>query len=270
MEVIPKLPIIHDEPFSDNSQIPSFLISQLAKKQIKVAISGDGGDELFCGYNRYLNTTKWLKKFNLIPSSLRKVFANRINSISQNKWNILLKFMPGLNKYANFSHKIKGAKALEANSLTDLYYVLFSQWQNPAEVVLNSVEPGTFLTSFKPNLNQLNNQEKMMVLDLISYLPNDILVKVDRSSMASSIETRVPLLDHNLIEYVWRMPHHLKFRNGQTKWILREILKNYIPESLTDRPKKGFGIPLNMWLRGPLKDWAENLLSEKTKRGWLF
>ena len=155
------------------------------------------------------------------------------------------------------------AKALEANSFTDLYYVFFSQWQNPTDVVLNSTEPGTFLTSYKPNINQLNNYEQMMILDLISYLPNDILTKVDRTSMASSIETRVPLLDHKLIEYVWKMPHNLKFRNGQSKWILRQILKKYVPETLTERPKKGFGIPLHSWLRGPLRDWAENLLDEK-------
>lgn len=260
MEIIPKLPIIHDEPFSDNSQIPSFLISQLAKKQIKVAISGDGGDELFCGYNRYSYVNNWSQRFNLIPFGLRKVFANKIKSISQDRWNILLKFLPFLNQHAN---KIKGSKALEANSLTDLYYILFSQWQNPTDVVLNSSEPGTFLTLYKPNLNQLNNYEQMMVLDLISYLPNDILVKVDRTSMASSIETRVPLLDHKLIEYVWKIPHNLKFRNGQSKWILKQILKKYVPERLTERPKKGFGIPLHSWLRGPLRDWAENLLDEK-------
>jgi len=263
MEVIPKLPIIHDEPFSDNSQIPSFLISQLAKKQIKVAISGDGGDELFCGYNRYIHVNNWSKKLNLIPFGARKVFANGIKSISQDRWNVLLKFLPFLNKYVNFGNQIKVAKALEANSFTDLYYVFFSQWQNPTDVVLNSTEPGTFLTSYKPDINQLNNYEQMMILDLISYLPNDILTKVDRTSMASSIETRVPLLDHKLIEYVWKMPHNLKFRNGQSKWILRQILKKYVPETLTERPKKGFGIPLHSWLRGPLRDWAENLLDEK-------
>jgi asparagine synthase (glutamine-hydrolysing) len=263
MEVIPKLPTIHDEPFSDNSQIPSFLLSQLAKKQIKVALSGDGGDELFCGYNRYNTTNNWSNKFNLIPRSLRKVLANGIKSISQDNLNRLLNLLPNLNEYASHGYKIKSINALEAKTLSDLYYVLSSHWQNPTEAVIGSKEPGTFLTKFQPKLTNLNNHQTMMALDQITYLPNDILVKVDRTSMASSIEARVPFLDHRLIEYSWKIPYSLKFRNGKTKWILRKILKNYVPENLTERPKMGFGIPLNDWLRGPLREWAENLLNEK-------
>ena len=263
MEVIPKLPNIHDEPFSDNSQIPSFLLSQLAKKQIKVALSGDGGDELFCGYNRYNSTNSWSNKFNLIPMSLRKVLASGIRSISQDNLNKLLNLLPNLNEYTGEGYKIKSINALEAKTLSDLYYVLSSQWQNPTDAVTKSKEPGTFLTKFQPKLPDLNNHQIMMALDQITYLPNDILVKVDRTSMASSIEARVPFLDHRLIEYSWKIPYSLKFRNGKTKWILRKILRNYVPENLTERPKMGFGIPLNDWLRGPLREWAENLLNEK-------
>jgi asparagine synthase (glutamine-hydrolysing) len=263
MEVIPKLPTIHDEPFSDNSQIPSFLLSQLAKKKIKVALSGDGGDELFCGYNRYNSTNSWSNKFNLIPKLLRKVLANGIKSISQDNLNRLLNLLPNLNEYASSGYKIKSINALEAKTLSDLYYVLSSHWQNPTDAVINSKEPGTFLTKFQPKLPDLNNHQIMMALDQITYLPNDILVKVDRTSMASSIEARVPFLDHRLIEYSWKIPYSLKFRNGKTKWILRKILQNYVPKNLTERPKMGFGIPLNDWLRGPLRDWAENLLDEK-------
>ncbi len=263
MEVIPKLPQIHDEPFSDNSQIPSFILSQLAKKQIKVALSGDGGDELFCGYNRYNSTNSWSKKFNMIPDLLRKILAKGIKSISQDNLNILCNLIPNLNEYASSGYKIKSINALEAKTLSDLYYVLSSHWQNPTEAVIRSKEPGTFLTRFKPKLPNLNNHQIMMALDQITYLPNDILVKVDRTSMASSIEARVPFLDHRLIEYSWKIPYSLKFRNGKSKWILRKILKNYVPENLTERPKMGFGIPLNDWLRGPLRDWAENLLNEK-------
>jgi asparagine synthase (glutamine-hydrolysing) len=263
MEVIPKLPTIHDEPFSDNSQIPSFLLSQLAKKKIKVALTGDGGDELFCGYNRYNSTNNWSKKFNLIPRPVRKTLANGIRSLSKDNLNRLLNLVPNLGNYSSYGYKIKSINALEAKTLSDLYYVLLSHWQNPTDVVVNSREPGTFLTMFQPKLPYLNNYEIMMALDQITYLPNDILVKVDRTSMASSIEARVPFLDHRLIEYSWKIPNSLKFRNGKPKWILRKILKNYIPENLTERPKKGFGIPLNDWLRGPLREWAENLLNEK-------
>ena len=271
MEVIPKLSTIYDEPFSNNSQIPSFLLSQLAKKDVKVALSGDGGDELFCGYNRYMSTNNWSKKFNSVPISLRKILAYAVKLISQKNWNKLFKLLPGLNQHINYGHKIhKGAKALEANTLSDLYYILISHWQNPTEVVTNSKESQTFLSEFKPELLNFNNHQKMMMLDLITYLPNSILVKVDRASMASSLEARVPFLDHELIEYSWKIPHSLKFRNGKGKWILRQILNNYVPKNLTERPKMGFGIPLGSWLRGPLRDWAENLLNEKrlTQEGY--
>ena len=264
MEVIPKLPTIYDEPFSDSSQIPTFLVSQLAKQHVKVALSGDGGDELFCGYNRYILTNNRSKKFNLIPSSVRKILAYGIKSISPNNWNELFKLIPGLKQYDNYGHKMhKGASALEAKTLSNLYYILCSQWQNPTETVINSKEPGTLLTNFKPELKGLNNQQEMMALDLITYLPNDILVKVDRAAMASSLETRVPFLNHKLIEYVWKIPHSLKLKNGDAKWILKQILNQYVPKNLTERPKMGFGVPLGSWLRGPLKDWAENLLNEK-------
>ena len=264
MEVIPKLPIIYDEPFSDNSQIPSFLLSQLAKKDVKVALSGDGGDELFCGYNRYFSTNNWSKKLNLVPISLRKILAYSIRLISQKNWNRLFKLMPGLNNHINYGHKIyKGAKAIETKKLLDLYYILISHWQNPTEVVNNSIETNTFFSELKLELPNFNNYQKMMLLDLLTYLPNSILVKIDRASMASSLETRLPFLDHKLIEHTWKIPNSLKLRNGKGKWILRQILNKYVPKHLTDRPKKGFGIPIDVWLRGPLKDWAEDLLSEK-------
>lgn len=263
-DVIQKLSTIYDEPFSDSSQIPTFLVSQLAKQHVKVALSGDGGDELFCGYNRYISANNRSKKFNLIPFILRQIIAYGIKSISPNSWNELFKLMPGLNKYGNYGYKIhKGASALEAKTLSNLYYILCSQWQNPTKTVIDSKEPPTLLTSLKPDLKGLNAQQEMMVLDLITYLPNDILVKIDRAAMASSLETRAPLLDHKLIEYVWKIPHSLKLKNGDSKWILKQILNQYIPKYLTERPKMGFGVPLGSWLRGPLKDWAENLLNEK-------
>ena len=264
MEVIPKLPMIYDEPFSDSSQIPTFLVSQLAKQQVKVALSGDGGDELFCGYNRYVMSKKFWNTFRLMPLSFRKFIAHRIQSISPKNLSKISKFLPGLNQYSNFGDKMhKGANALEAKSLYNLYYMLCSHWQDPTDVVVNSKEPSTLLTEFKPELTGLNSQQQMMTLDLITYLPNDILVKVDRAAMASSLETRVPFLNHKLIEYVCKIPQSLKLRNGQGKWILKKILNQYVPKNLTERPKMGFEVPIDAWLRGPLRDWAESLLNEK-------
>ncbi len=264
LDVIPKLPEIYDEPFSDSSQIPTYLLSQLTKQHVKVAISGDGGDELFCGYNRYIVSKKFERIINSTPINIRRILSSGLRALSPQNWSKISKFLPFLNKYSNFGDKIyKGAYALEAKNLYELYYNLCSHWQNPTDVIINSKEPGTLLNEFKPELEGLNIQQQMMALDSITYLPDDILVKVDRASMASSLETRVPFLDHKLIEYVNKIPHSLKFRNGQGKWILRQILSKYVPKNLTDRPKMGFGVPIDEWLRGPLKDWAEHLLSEK-------
>jgi len=264
LNVIPKLPIIYDEPFSDSSQIPTFLVSQLTKQHVKVALSGDGGDELFCGYNRYVMTSKFWKIFRLMPLHVRKILASGFKSISVDNWNMISRNLPILNKYPNFGHKIhKGAKVLEVEGINKLYQILSSHWLNPSELVIDSKEPRTLLNKFMPGLEELGNQQQMMVLDFLTYLPNDILVKVDRAAMSSSLETRIPFLNHNLIEYVWKIPHSLKFRNGQGKWILRQILNKYVPKNLTDRPKMGFGVPIDIWLRGPLRDWAENLLGEK-------
>lgn len=264
MDVIPKIPCIYDEPFSDSSQIPTFLVSQLAKNHVKVAISGDGGDELFCGYNRYLMSKKFLNMFRFIPLSLRKILASSIQLISSQNWNKISNYLPGLNDHVNFGDKIhKGASVLESQTLYDYYYKLCSHWKNPNKVVVNCKEPKTLLTDLNQDLKNFDIQQQMMILDFITYLPDDILTKVDRAAMACSLETRVPFLDHKLIEHVWKIPHSLKFRNGKGKWILRQILEQYVPKDLTERPKMGFGVPIGIWLRGPLKDWAENLLSEK-------
>ncbi len=264
LDVIPKLPEIYDEPFSDSSQIPTYLLSQLTKQHVKVAISGDGGDELFCGYNRYIISKKLEGIMSSIPINIRRILSSGLKAVSPQNWNKISKFVPFLRKYKNFGDKIyKSANSLEAKNLYELYYNLCSHWKNPSDVIINGKEPGTLLNVFKPELYGLNNQQQMMALDSITYLPDDILVKVDRASMASSLETRLPFLDHKLIEYVYKIPHSLKFRNGQGKWILKQILNQHVPKNLTDRPKMGFGVPIDEWLRKPLRDWAENLLSDK-------
>tara|TARA_Y200000002_G_scaffold383052_1_gene402821 strand:+ start:3775 stop:5667 length:1893 start_codon:yes stop_codon:yes gene_type:complete len=267
MEVIPNLPNIYDEPFSDPSQIPTYLVSKLAKQHVKVALSGDGGDELFCGYKRYVMSKTFWNIFKLMPITLRKILSSRIGSISPQDWTKISKFLPGLHKYENFGDKVhKGVNLLEAKSINDLYYKLNSHWQNTNEVVMNNNKQVNFMTEYDQEFKRLDSQQQMMALDSITYLPDDILVKVDRAAMASSLETRAPFLDHKLIEYVWKIPQSLKLRNGQGKWILKQILNNYVPSHLTERSKMGFGIPIESWLRGPLRDWAENLLNEKRLR----
>ena len=265
MAVIPKLAYIYDEPFSDSSQIPTFLISQLAKKKVTVALTGDGGDEVFCGYNRYILSKNLWNKLTLIPLPLRKNLASGIKSINSQSWNKFFKILPSLNQYTNLDDKVyKIASVLESKTLFDLYYKLISNWQNPNEILLNGKEPRTFLTNYESELTKLDGQQQMMLLDSMTYLPDDILVKTDRAAMATSLETRAPFLNHKLLEYAWQIPQPLKLKKTQSKWILRQILYKYIPKKLVERPKVGFGVPIDSWLRGPLKDWAQALL-DKTK-----
>ena len=265
MAVIPKLPFIYDEPFSDSSQIPTFLVSQLAKKKVTVALTGDGGDEVFCGYNRYILSKNLWNKLTLIPLPLRKILASSIKSINSQSWNKFLRILPSLNQHTNLDDKVyKIASVLESKTLFDIYYKLISNWQNPNEILLNGKEPRTFLTNYKSELTELDGQQQMMLLDSMTYLPDDILVKTDRAAMATSLETRAPFLNHKLLEYAWQIPQPLKLKKTQSKWILRQILYKYIPKKLVERPKVGFGVPIDSWLRGPLKDWAQALL-DKTK-----
>ena len=263
LEIIPDLPTIYDEPFADNSQIPSVILSRLAKSKVKVALTGDGGDELFCGYNRYISTNKWSKGFDITPFWFRKFMAKIIKSMPNDKWNTMCGLIPGLNNYANIEQKKKCINALESEKFIDFYKVLTSHWQNPNDVVLNINDIKTKFDNLEEDLQKFENYQQMMLSDLKFYVPNDILVKVDRATMASSIESRAPFFDHKIMEYTWRMPQFYKLNNGKTKWILKKILNKYIPKNLINRPKKGFGIPLNDWLKGPLREWAENLLSEK-------
>ncbi len=263
--VISKLPDIYDEPFSDSSQIPTFLVSELAKSQVTVSLSGDGGDELFCGYNRYIQSKRLWKNLMFLPLSIRKTLTKIIHSISVQKLNKLSDFLSTFYSHANLGDKLhKGADILDCNKLSEVYLKLVSNWQNPNQVVIGSKELETFLSKNIYKLSGLDEQQKMMVLDSITYLADDILVKVDRAAMASSLETRNPFLDHRVIEYAWKIPQSLKLRNGQSKRILRQILYKYVPRNLIERPKMGFAIPIDTWLRGPLRDWAESLLNEKS------
>ncbi len=263
MEVIPRMPGLYCEPFSDSSQIPTFLVSQLAKQHVSVSLSGDAGDELFCGYNRYQITVKLWHKLALVPAPLRALVAIGITALSPTAWDSLAGIIPGGGRYAALGDKLhKGAGVLASTTVDQLYVGMVSHLRNPAEWVIGGQEPTTYLTGLRPELGGLSAVERMMALDAISYLPDDILVKVDRAGMGVSLESRVPFLDHRVVEFAWSLPLKYKLREGQTKWALRQVLYRHVPRELIDRPKMGFGVPLDDWLRGPLREWAEELLGE--------
>lgn len=271
MGVIPRLPVLYDEPFADSSQIPTFLVSQLARQHVTVCLSGDAGDELFCGYNRYVMTAQMWKKLSLLPVGLRKMLAGSLTGITPQTWNRLLhpvQFgMPRSLRMSNIGDKLhKGAAVLDSCSAEELYLKLISHWPDPASVVRNATEHPTALTGNTPELAGLTEVQRMMALDMLTYLPDDILVKVDRAAMGVSLEGRVPFLDHRVVEFAWRLPQSLKLQDGQGKWVLRQVLYRHVPKELIERPKMGFGVPLHDWLRGPLREWAESLLDESRLR----
>lgn len=263
MEVIPRLPGLYCEPFADSSQIPTFLVSQLAKQHVTVSLSGDAGDELFCGYNRYQITGKLWHKLALVPAPLRALLAKGITALSPTAWDSLAGIMPGAGRYAALGDKLhKGAGVLASATVDELYLGMVSHLRHPVDWVIGGQEPPSHLTGLRPELAGLGAVERMMALDAISYLPDDILVKVDRAGMGVSLESRVPFLDHRIVEFAWSLPLTYKLREGQTKWPLRQVLYRHVPRELIDRPKMGFGVPLHEWLREPLRDWAEELLDE--------
>jgi asparagine synthase (glutamine-hydrolysing) len=270
LDVIPRLPQLYCEPFSDSSQIPTFLVSQLARRSVTVSLSGDAGDELFAGYNRYTMTRNVWGKLAWAPPAVRQLLAAGVRSVSPATWNKVLSpvqpFLPRSVRQANVGDKLhKGADVAASRDIDALYHGLVSHW-DPASLVLGAVEPSTFLRGNMPDLRGLNGIERMMALDSITYLPDDILVKVDRAGMGVSLEGRVPFLDHRVVEFAWRLPQALKLHDGVGKWVLRQVLYRHVPRSLVERPKMGFGVPIADWLRGPLKDWAAALLDETRLR----
>ncbi len=258
--VIPDLPSIYCEPFADSSQIPTFLVSRLAREHVTVSLSGDAGDELFCGYNRYLMTSKLWSRIQVLPRPLRNAAQAALTSISPSIWDQLGGTL-ARKRFAMFGDKVhKGAAVLGSGSAAELYRKLVSHDDTPSAWIKGGFEPPTALTNQHLDLAGLDDIELMMALDGISYLPDDILAKVDRASMAVSLESRVPFLDHHVVEFAWKLPQSIKLRNGVTKWPLRQLLYRHVPRNLIERPKMGFGVPINEWLRGPLVDWADALL----------
>ena len=270
LDVIPKLPSLYCEPFSDSSQIPTFLVSQLARQKVTVALSGDAGDELFGGYNRYVLANRLWGKLSRVPAGARRLAASGIGALSPAAWNRLAgpvqPLLPGSLRQANVGDKLhKGAAVMAARCIDDLYLGLVTHWE-PDSLVLGAQEPATALRGAHLPLQGLSDIERMMALDAITYLPGDILTKVDRAAMGVSLETRVPFLDHRVVEFAWRLPQNLKLRGNVGKWALRQVLYRHVPKELIERPKMGFGVPIDSWLRGPLRDWAEDLLDESRLR----
>lgn len=263
--LIPSLSDIYCEPFSDSSQIPTFLVSRLARQHVTVALSGDGGDEVFGGYNRYLAAQGTWARVSRLPPPARRALAALLRVRTPAQWDAVARWaMPLLPRRwqlalpGDKAHKL--ADVLAADSGSAFHRGLTSHWRDPASLVIGGHEPPTRLTDRAawPDVEPL--AQWMMAMDAQTYLPDDILAKVDRAAMANSLETRVPLLDHRVVEFAWRLPMRMKIRHGQGKWLLRQVLDRHVPRALIERPKMGFGIPLDAWLRGPLREWADALL----------
>lgn len=274
--VIQSLPTMYCEPFADSSQIPTYLVAKMARQHVTVALSGDAGDELFGGYNRYLFGPAIRQRLQSWPMWARRAVAGVIDALPPSRWDALIhafdRWISANARFADAGDKLaKLARALRARDDAELYESFISQWEQPALLVAGAHEARAVPDWAGLGLGSLSFVERMMLQDATGYLPNDILTKVDRASMAVGLEARVPFLDHGLYEFAASLPMHLKVRGGVTKWLLREVLYRHVPRELIDRPKTGFGIPIHAWLRHELRDWAESLLSrEALLRSGLF
>ncbi len=257
--VIPLITDIYDEPFADSSSIPTYLVSKLAKSKVTVSLSGDGGDELMAGYGRYfdLKAEMLWNRISKMPKIIRPFLINLFNAKLFDTIDKVIKYL-GVKNFKSIEVRATlVAKLINSNSYNEFYEIINSQWYPAPLLNYNYIESDLKLT----NELILNNVEKMMYNDTLDYLQNDVLTKVDRSAMAVSLETRVPMLDHRIVEFAWTIPHKYKVNNKSSKWILKEILGRYVPEGITNRPKMGFGVPIDHWLKGSLKDWADDLLN---------
>ena len=261
IDILPNLSDWFDEPFADSSQLPTYLVSRLARQSVTVALSGDGGDELFAGYNRYVWDHGNLKHLLALPRSIRLMIANGLENVTPKTLQLLQNLIPRSYRYPYMSDKlIKLANLLRVKDTSEIYWTLVSCWQHPENLVLDASEPTSVLDNLSLFEEAGSSTQYMQMMDLIGYLPGDILTKLDRASMAVSLEARVPILDHRVVEFAFGLPGHFKVRDGQSKWVLRQLLSKYVPNELVERPKMGFSIPLGDWLRQDLRDWTETLL----------
>jgi asparagine synthase (glutamine-hydrolysing) len=261
LAVVPRLPTIYDEPFADSSQIPAFLISQLARTRVTVALTGDGGDELFAGYDKYYRTEFMWDQMRRVPRSLRSATGAVLGAIPPDFWNGVGRLARIEATHSTLGDQVrKGARLLAARSPTEIGHRFSERWQGEA-IVIGANPPPEIESDYN-----VSPAESLMAMHMEQFLPDDLLVKVDRAAMAVSLETRAPLLDHRVVEFAWRLPLHFKMQGRSTKRILRRVLSRYIPEELFDRPKRGFSVPVDEWLRGPLRNWAGDLLSPSRLR----
>jgi asparagine synthase (glutamine-hydrolysing) len=272
LAVIPRLPEMFDEPLADPSQIPTFLVCELARRHVTVALSGDGGDELFGGYNRYVMGDRLISEFRRYPTLLRRLSASGMTSLSPRTWNRVGNFLrpafPVAGRTRLLGERLyKIAELLRGESEAGMYRSLLSAWHEPEELVLDA--PASHTQRGLAASDGLPLMERMMLADQESYLPDDLLAKVDRASMAVSLEARVPILDHRVVEFSWQLPRRFKVRDGRGKWILRQILYKHVPSPMVDREKMGFSVPLAQWLAGPLREWAGDLLVSDSASGFL-
>lgn len=265
MAVIPRLASIYDEPFGDSSQIPTCLVAALARRQVTVALSGDGADELFGGYNRYVHAERLWNRAQRLPSGARRALAGALRAVPSTGWDAIFRgagsVLPAARRVPQPGDRVhKLARLLGVGSAAEMYSEFFSLWSDPSQAIPSTAERGTIIDdpSRWPEVD--SHVLRAMFLDQVTYLPDDILVKVDRATMAVSLESRAPFLDHRVVELAWRMPLELKVRGGQGKWALRQVLYRHVPRELIERPKMGFAVPVDRWLRGPLRAWAEELL----------
>lgn len=271
MAVIPRLAEMYDEPFGDSSQIPTHLVAAMAGRHVTVCLSGDAGDELFGGYNRYFWGRSIWRRVGPLPRSLRSVAGQAIGLLSPQAWDRIGRTLPRRLRQPALGDRLhKLAGVIDAATTDELYRRLVSQHRGPGSIVIGSREVPIWADAeaerFAASVRGEDFTERMMFHDLVGYLSDDILTKVDRAAMSVSLETRMPLLDHRVVEFAWSLPLHMKIRDGEGKWLLRQVLHRYVPKELIERPKQGFGIPLDSWLRGPLRDWAEALLDESRLR----
>jgi asparagine synthase (glutamine-hydrolysing) len=265
--VIPKLQDIYNEPFADASQIPTFLVSEMTRRYVTVALSGDGGDEVFAGYNRYGQGLALAKMIRILPKPMRQAIASAMTAVTPDMWDYFSRVVPRQMRPRLVGDKIHKLAGVLPEDSVGFYRRLVTQWSEASYLVEGAAEPDESL--YASNLRERfpDDVSWMQYLDTLTYLPDDILTKVDRASMAVALEVRVPLLDHRVVELSWRLPHRFKLRGGAGKWLLRQIAHKYVPKGLLERPKTGFGVPIDQWLRGPLKEWAGDLLSSSVTNG---